>query len=133
MDVVRRDFQELALWSRDGGAEWVTDDIIEVENQDGSEFGEYIHLLGYDVQEDELSPGNRLELTLYWEAEGSAERYWSVFVHLVDRNGIWGTYHPIDGDIAKQGHLLLDRIQERSLTPSDDRVRPNADRPQFLH
>jgi hypothetical protein len=86
-NVVRRDYQELALWHRDGSREWITDDVLEVENQDGSEFGDHIRLMGYTFEEAELAPGKPLNLTLFWEAEAPAERYWSVFVHLIDSEG----------------------------------------------
>jgi hypothetical protein len=100
VDIARRDFQELALWSRDGDQEWIKDDTFEVENQDGSRFGENIRLLGYSIENDELKPGNKLEITLYWQAEGAAERYWSVFVHLLGPDGELVGQHdkvPYDG------------------------------------
>jgi len=55
-------------------------------------------LLGYDLeglpspdQPLTLVPGERLKLTLYWQAAGLTESSYTVFVHLIDgRNQIWG-------------------------------------------
>ncbi len=60
--------------------------------------GSVASLLGYDLeglpspdQPFTLAPGERLKLTLYWQAAGLTESSYTVFVHLIDgRNQIWG-------------------------------------------
>jgi hypothetical protein len=47
------------------------------------EFSDRIALLGYDPELLE----NRLQLTLYWQAERLLDQNWTVFVHLVDSSG----------------------------------------------
>jgi 4-amino-4-deoxy-L-arabinose transferase-like glycosyltransferase len=46
-------------------------------------FGGTMRLLGYRIEADEVRPGDRLAVTLYWEALAPAEREYTVFVHLV--------------------------------------------------
>ncbi len=48
------------------------------------DFGGQIRLLGYDLDDETLRPGEEVSLTLYWEATVPMERNWSVFVHLND-------------------------------------------------
>jgi len=49
--------------------------------------GSGLALLGYDVASDTWHPGDRLELTLYWQASARQDVSYKVFVHLVDPNG----------------------------------------------
>ena len=48
-------------------------------------FGDALRLLGYDLQSSPTGGG--LLLTLYWQATGSPERDYTVFVHLLDGAG----------------------------------------------
>ncbi|MBE2222527.1 MAG: glycosyltransferase family 39 protein [Anaerolineae bacterium] len=58
----------------------------------GTEFGEQIRLVGYEIDETPalsqaevaVSPGDALWLTLEWEVLDEMDRDWSVFVHLTD-------------------------------------------------
>jgi hypothetical protein len=45
-------------------------------------------LLGYDVEDEAVLPGEVLRLTLYWQALAPLERDYSVFVHLLDENDL---------------------------------------------
>ncbi len=47
-----------------------------------------IALLGYDLAEADVSPGDTLQLTLYWRADGSIDRSYTAFVHLLDGGGV---------------------------------------------
>ncbi len=51
-------------------------------------FGQQIRLVGYQLNESELSPGDTLHLTLYWQALLKPVTDYSVFVHLIDDVGI---------------------------------------------
>jgi hypothetical protein len=53
-----------------------------------ADFGGQVRLLGYDLPERSTQPGQALELTLYWQALTPPERDYSVYVHLVDDNGL---------------------------------------------
>ena len=41
-------------------------------------------LLGYDLSSEILSPGRTLQVTLYWQAQATAETSYTAFVHLLD-------------------------------------------------
>jgi 4-amino-4-deoxy-L-arabinose transferase-like glycosyltransferase len=47
-------------------------------------FGPDIQLYGYDLVSEQVSPGEALDLTLFWQALAIPERSYHVFVHLVD-------------------------------------------------
>lgn len=44
-------------------------------------------LAGYDLSSESASPGQPLELVLYWQATGTTAQRLAVFVHLVDQDG----------------------------------------------
>ena len=44
-------------------------------------------LLGYDLKPTELRPGEKLSLTLYWQGLGPTDRSYTVFVHLLNKEG----------------------------------------------
>lgn len=44
--------------------------------------GEDIRLIGYDLNREVFSPGDRLELTVYWYAEATPEYGYNSFVHV---------------------------------------------------
>ena len=50
----------------------------------GTEFGGQLRLVGYELEETAVSPGDALWLTLEWEVLDEMDRDWSVFVHLTD-------------------------------------------------
>jgi len=50
----------------------------------GTEFGDQLRLVGYELDETAVSPGEPLWLTLEWEVLEGMDRDWSVFVHLND-------------------------------------------------
>ena len=49
--------------------------------------GSFATLLGFDLDRPHVAPGDRLGLTLVWAARGSADRNYTIFVHLVDARG----------------------------------------------
>lgn len=54
-------------------------------------FAGKILLLGYDLSFLSLTPGEALHLTLYWQALSGMEEDYTVFTHLMDKEGrIWG-------------------------------------------
>jgi len=82
--------------------------------------GEMVRLLGYDLEEDRVRPGEEIGLTLYWQALTPADRPYKVFTHLIDEeNAIWGqhdsqlvggTYPPnlwVAGEVVTDSHRLL--------------------------
>jgi hypothetical protein len=57
-------------------------------NGEGVNFGGEMQLLGYDLATAEAQPGQALELTLYWQALAPMDRNWSIFLHVVDLDGV---------------------------------------------
>ncbi|MDH7487708.1 MAG: glycosyltransferase family 39 protein [Anaerolineae bacterium] len=49
-----------------------------------ADFGGQVRLLGYELREENVRPGEALHVTLYWEALAAMDRDYSVFIHLVD-------------------------------------------------
>jgi hypothetical protein len=47
-------------------------------------FGEQMRLAGYEVEYDDLRPGESLTVRLEWEVLQAMDRDWSVFIHLND-------------------------------------------------
>mgnify|MGYP001041897964 CR=1 FL=1 len=56
-------------------------------HRDGSLLGGKIELLGYELKEEPMRPGEALELTLYWQAREEIEQSYIVFTHLLDGEG----------------------------------------------
>jgi hypothetical protein len=97
---VRRDYQELAIWTRQADQAWNVDDVLAIQYESGALFGETMVLGGYTLPETQVAPGDTLTLTLFWENEGPADNYWSVFVHLLSEDGQLIAQHdkvPYDG------------------------------------
>jgi 4-amino-4-deoxy-L-arabinose transferase-like glycosyltransferase len=69
--------------------------------------GEYIRLLGYDMQ-TVVEPGGTVELTLYWQATAPVQARYKVFTHLLGEtynastdNFLWGQQdnEPVDNQV----------------------------------
>jgi hypothetical protein len=74
-------------------------EVPSVPRAVNAHFGDHVVLLGYDVA-GSPRPGEDIQLTLFWQAQGRTETSYNVFTHLVDQdNRLWGQR---DG-IPKQG------------------------------
>lgn len=49
--------------------------------------GQDIRLMGYDLEPNQVRPGETFELTLYWEALEKPAGDYTVFIHLLDQDG----------------------------------------------
>ncbi|MGQ9683561.1 MAG: hypothetical protein ACUVX9_13560 [Anaerolineae bacterium] len=63
--------------------------------------GTQIRFLGYDLQPNELKPGDTLILTLYWQALSPIDQSYTVFTHLLSPDGQFVSGH--DGLPARGG------------------------------
>lgn len=63
-------------------------EISRVPNTVKADFGGEMRLLGYALNSKTFAPGEALHLTLYWESQIAMDRNWSIFVHLVDEEGV---------------------------------------------
>jgi mannosyltransferase len=50
-------------------------------------FGDHISFEGYTLAQSELSPGDILQLTLFWQTDVPLPERYKVFLHLLDANG----------------------------------------------
>jgi hypothetical protein len=53
----------------------------------GVSFGDQARLIGLDLPHTQVKAGDHLPLTLYWQALDTFDKSWTVFVHLIDREG----------------------------------------------
>jgi uncharacterized membrane protein len=62
-------------------------------------FDHQVELLGYDLEETSLRPGDTLHLTLYWRALAEMDKSYTVFTHLLDSDScIWGQRDSVPGN-----------------------------------
>ncbi len=62
--------------------------------------GDRVQLLGYDLSTSDVTPGERLTLTLYWQALTEMDENYTVFVHLRGPDGAMAGQHdsqPVGG------------------------------------
>jgi hypothetical protein len=50
-------------------------------------FSDQARLVGLDLPDTQIKAGERLSLTLYWQAITTFDKSWTVFVHLLDEEG----------------------------------------------
>ena len=84
-----------------------------IETAVGAMFGEVAELVGVDPnQSDGVAPRGTIDLTLVWRAVGAPNRDYSVFVHLVDRDGrIRGQSDgPPDGGLQPTGRWIAGQV-----------------------
>ncbi len=62
--------------------------IAAIPHRVDADFTGEMELLGYNLETDAALPGEAVRLTLYWQSQIQMDRNWSVFVHLVDDQGI---------------------------------------------
>ncbi len=72
-------------------------------------------LAGYALEGTTLNAGGSLTLQLFWQTERSLDQEYTIFVHLVDRDGrIWSQHDkpPLDGDYPtpfwRAGEMVMD-------------------------
>lgn len=61
--------------------------IANIPNRLEADFGE-VKLLGYQLHTASTQPNEAVRLTLYWQSQTAMDRNWSIFVHLVDEDGV---------------------------------------------
>jgi len=79
-----------------------------VQHPAQAELGGQIRFLGYDLPQTEVSPGDVLPLTLYWQALRRMDTSYTVFTHLLDgQSRIWGQQDnlPVQGTYPTTGWL----------------------------
>jgi hypothetical protein len=94
-----------------------------IEHRLDVQLGDRLALLGYDMAQDRLHPGENIELTLYWKALASQERNYKVFVHLFDDSGtVWGQHD----DLPVYGSYPMTEWQTGEIVPDRITIEPAA-------
>jgi hypothetical protein len=78
-------------------SEFLTINDVTIANRLDAQFGDGIHLLGYDLASATVTPGGVIDLTLYWSSDGDVRQRYKVFTHLLGDvfnaetgNFLWG-------------------------------------------
>jgi hypothetical protein len=64
--------------------------VPEIEHPVEATLGDQVRLLGYDLSPPPYRRGETLHLTLYWQAMIRMETSYTVFVHVLNKDGIMG-------------------------------------------
>ncbi|MCB0213357.1 MAG: hypothetical protein KDJ52_28700, partial [Anaerolineae bacterium] len=87
---VRQCDHALTLWVDDGGRPTIPPPV-EVKLE--ANFANQLQLLGYNLPQRSIDPGQRLPVTLYWQALRSMPADFLMFTRLRDAEGqVWGGY-----------------------------------------
>lgn len=97
---------------------------LPVTNELDVALADGIRLHGYDLNKESPSPGESLELTLFWQATATPAQDYTVFVHLLDSTGnqvAGADSPPVNGDypttLWHAGEQILD--EHTMLIPAD--------------
>ncbi len=64
-------------------------------------FGDQINLLGYSLDQQRVQPGGQIMLTIYWQARRPMDESWTVFIHLLGKDGqVLGGWDTVPGAAA---------------------------------
>jgi len=90
-------------------------EALDIEHSLSTNLGDKVRLLGYNL-ESGFHPGDRIHLTLFWQALQTMDRDYTVFVHLTDQQGrLWGQKDnpPVDGfyptTVWEMGEIVRDQ------------------------
>ncbi len=107
-------------------------DLARVPHRLDVTFGGRMRLWGYDTDADTVRPGDRVRLTLYWQAVAPMERDYSVFVHLLDEADLviaQGDSYPGRGNFPTSAWRVGEAIADTyELTVSSTAFAPGAAR-----
>jgi hypothetical protein len=98
-----------------------------IQHEVKAELGGLVRFLGYDLPQREVSPGDGLPLTLYWQALRRSDTSYTVFTHLLDEHHrIWGQQDnlPVGGTYPTTGWLPGEVIVDPYQIPVRDDAPP---------
>jgi len=68
--------------------ELTPEQIAAIPHPLNADFGGEMKLLGYTLETTSALPGESVKLTLYWQSQIAMDRNWSIFMHIVDDQGL---------------------------------------------
>jgi hypothetical protein len=93
----------------------------------GVDLGDQVNLIGYDLPQENVAPGEAFPLTLYWRALDEMDSSYTVFVHVVGPDGVirgqWDSV-PGDGTLPTTGWVKDEVITDEYLVPMDEDLPP---------
>ena len=102
-------------------------DTPEVQHPVGVDLGGLVNLIGYDLPQESVAPGEAFPLTLYWRALDEMDTSYTVFVHVVGPDGVirgqWDSV-PGDGTLPTTGWVKDEVITDEYLVPMDEDAPP---------
>jgi hypothetical protein len=91
-----------------------------IEHRLDVQLGDHVSLLGYRLSSTEISAGDTLTVTLFWQSDGMLAEDYRVFVHLLGakgqlvaqhdsapRQGEWPTWEWRDTEVIEDEHTLV--------------------------
>lgn len=78
---------DLSPADRERLREYVGTEAPSPEHELNVEFDNGVTLLGYDVTDEELTPGEATTITWHWRATQNLEDQWRIFTHVADSTG----------------------------------------------
>jgi hypothetical protein len=102
-------------------------DTPEAQYPVGVDLGGTVNLIGYDLPQETVAPGEDFPLTLYWRALDEMETSYTVFVHVVGPDGVirgqWDSA-PGEGTLPTTGWVKDEVITDEYLIPMEEDVPP---------
>jgi 4-amino-4-deoxy-L-arabinose transferase-like glycosyltransferase len=87
----------------------------DLPNENNASFEGLVTLLGYEIGQESVSPGEDLDVTLYWEVTAEPPGDYFEFVHLIDEQGFMVAQrdtHPGLGRFPASQWKVGDRFEE---------------------
>lgn len=88
---------------------------LEIAHPQKANLGSGVRCLGYNLSGTRFRPGDTMHLVLFWQALADIDRDYTVFTHLIDRDGaIWGQKDgwPVDGSYPTSRWAQGDVIED---------------------
>lgn len=83
MDVASKSEDSRCLSVRFSRMKWVEDRADYGAQETEARFADYFRLVGYDLDQSRIQPGDHVDLTLYWEVLSPTDLDYTVFTHIV--------------------------------------------------
>ncbi len=99
----------------------------ETQYPSGANFGDLMTLVGADLDRATVGPGKTLHLTLYWQAQTTMSKSYTVFTHLLDADSrIWAQQDgiPVSGARPTKGWVPGEVITDEYQLAVDPQTPP---------
>jgi len=117
VDWVKQRYR-LARWYDTHRQIYVPFNATAIQHPQHANLGDRVTFLGYSLSDLTVAPGDKIYLTLYWQAQRHMETSYTVFVHLTDREGrMWGQKDsvPVKGSYPtkrwSEGETIVDEYE----------------------